>query len=137
MRTRILILPILLLTACDTNKKEAADEISGTYVMEKTYEVKHELTGAPVGMAVLRDTIIVTRISEGYQVENRQWKMNQFDEEGWVQQEQRGSKTYRAKFDEATRTLNSEPEGLARPLEVKVNEGVVLKGEEKREYKRL
>jgi hypothetical protein len=132
-----ILIAIILLAGCESNNRKSSDNISGTYVMEKTNEVKHELTGDPVGMAVVRDTIIITRLTDGYQVENREWKMNQFDEEGWVKQEQRGSRTYLAKFDEATQTLNSEPVGLVGPLEVKVNERMLVKGKEKRKYERL
>ena len=69
---QLLIIPAVLFGACDSqNDKQSSDDVAGTYVMEKTYEVRHEATGEPVGMATLRDTIIITKISDGYEVKNR------------------------------------------------------------------
>ena len=97
---QLLIIPAVLFVACDSqNDKQSSDDVAGTYVMEKTYEVRHEATGEPVGMATLRDTIIIAKISDGYEVKNRKWKKNEFDEHGWVKQEHDALPTYSASFE--------------------------------------
>lgn len=87
-------------------------------------------------MAALRDTIIITKVSDGYQVNNRKWKKNEFDQEGWVKQEHDAVKPYRGNFDESTRTLNSEPVGLFPILQFDTEAKHLRKGEGKIVYKR-
>lgn len=135
---KLLIIPAVFIVGCNSkNDKASSDEIAGTYVMEKTYEVRHEATGEPIGMATLRDTIIITKISDGYEVKNRKWKKNEFDEEGWVKQEHDAMPTYKAKLDESTQTLNSEPAGLLGALEIRTREKLIIKEKAKTEYKKI
>jgi hypothetical protein len=135
---KLFLIPAILFIGCESQKDgQSSDEITGTYVMEKTYEVRHEGTGEPVGMATLRDTIIITKISDGYEVKNRKWKMNEFDEEGWVKQEHDAMPDYKAKFEESTQTLNSEPAGLFSSLEIKASEKRLIKGKAKSQYEKI
>jgi hypothetical protein len=135
---KLLIMPAVLFIGCESqNKKQISDDVAGTYVMEKTYEVRHEATGEPVGMATLRDTIFITKISDGYQVKNRKWKKNEFDEEGWVKQEHDATPDYKAKFEESTQTLISDPAGLFSSLEINAHEKRLTKGKAKSLYDRI
>ncbi len=135
---KLLIIPAVLFVGCNSKKDQAnSDDIAGTYVMEKTYEVRHEGTGEPVGMATLRDTIIITKTSDGYEVKNRKWKKNEFDEEGWVKQEHEATPDYKAKFEESTQTLSGEPAGLFGILEIISNEKRLVKGKSKIEYLKI
>jgi len=135
---QLLIIPAVSLVACDSqNHKQSSDDIAGTYVMEKTYEVRHEATGEPVGMATLRDTIIITKISDGYEVKNRKWKKNEFDEEGWVKQEHGSSPSYNAKFEESTHTLNSQVFGMFAPIEIDRSRNVLIRGKSRIEYTKV
>jgi hypothetical protein len=135
---KLFLIPAILFIGCQSKKGgQNSDDIAGTYVMEKTYEVRHEATGEPVGMATLRDTIIITKISDGYEVKNRKWKKNQFDEEGWVKQEHDSSPDYKAILEESTQTLRSEPAGLFSSLIFKSTERRLIKSSGKGEYSKL
>ena len=135
---QLLIIPAALFVACDSQKdKQTSDDVAGTYVMEKTYEVRHETTGEPVGMATLRDTIIITKISDGYEVKNRKWKKNDFDDEGWVKQRHDAIPDYKAKFEESTQTLISDPAGLFSSLEINAHEKRLTKGKAKSRYDKI
>ena len=134
---KFFLIPAILFIGCESQKDgQSSDEIAGTYVMEKTYEVRHEATGEPVGMATLRDTIIITRISDGYEVKNRKWKKNEFDEEGWVKQEHDATPDYKAKFEESLQSLSSEPAGLFSPLKIVAEKNLLIKGKKEVEYKK-
>lgn len=116
---KLLIIPAVLFAGCNSKKDQGnSDDITGTYVMEKTYEVRHEATGEPVGMASLRDTIIIRKINDGYEVKNRKWKKNEFDEEGWVRMMHDASPTFRAKHEASTRILDAQPTGSFPALEI-------------------
>lgn len=135
---KLLIISTVLFVGCNSKKDQASsDDITGTYVMEKTYEVRHEGTGEPVGMATLRDTIIITKISDGFEVKNRKWKKNEFDEEGWVKQDHDAMPQYNAKYEEKTQTLNSDPAGLFGALEIRKSEKLLVKGKAKTEYRKV
>jgi hypothetical protein len=134
----LFLIPAILFIGCESQKDgQSSDGIAGTYVMEKTYEVRHEATGEPVGMATLRDTIIITKISDGYEVKNRKWKKNEFDEEGWVKQEHDATPDYKAKFEESTQTLNSDPAGLFSSLEINAHEKRLIRGKTRSEYEKI
>ena len=135
---KLFLIPAVLVIGCQSKKSgQNSDDIAGTYVMEKTYEVRHEATGEPVGMATLRDTIIITKISDGYEVKNRKWKKNEFDEDGWVRQEHDAMPVYKAKFDVSTQTLNSDPAGLFSSLKIKAGEKQLVKGKAKSKYEKV
>lgn len=135
---KLFLIPAILFIGCQSKKDgQNSDDIAGTYVMEKTYEVRHEATGEPVGMATLRDTIIITKISDGYEVKSRKWKKNEFDEEGWVKQEHGSSPSYNAKFEESTQTLSSQVSGMFAPIEIDRSRNVLIRGKSRIEYTKV
>lgn len=70
--------------ACGTKEhSKSADEISGAYVREYTFKVVNPETGAEIGMRTIRDTIFIRPVDEKYEISNRKWKMNDFDNDGW------------------------------------------------------
>lgn len=67
----------------DNNNSESNTEITGTYVLEGTYEVKNMSTGKVVGNETIRDTIFIKKKEKGYEVKNSKFKFNDYDQFGW------------------------------------------------------
>ena len=78
----------LTVLACGTKEhSKSADEISGTYVREHSFKVVNPETGAEIGMRMIRDTIFIEPIENGYEVSNRKWRLNDYDKDGWQSME--------------------------------------------------
>ena len=96
--------------SCTTNPdsgKSNADA-SGVYVREYAFEVSNPETGKKIGMRHVRDSIFVERTEEGYQVSNRKWRMNDYDQEGWVSMahaDNRPFPSFRATYDQQMQQL--------------------------------
>jgi hypothetical protein len=50
-------------------------------------EVTNPNTGDKLGMRQIRDSIIVEREGNEYKITNRKWRMNDYDQDGWVRME--------------------------------------------------
>jgi hypothetical protein len=106
---------ILSCTSSADSGRENAD-VSGVYVREYAYEVSNPESGKKIGMRQVRDSIFVERTEDGYQVSNRKWRMNDYDQEGWVSMahaEDRPLPTFLASYDDQLGALTSEnPRGM-------------------------
>lgn len=69
-------------TSADSGRSDA--DVSGVYVREYAYEISNPETGKKLGMRQVRDSIFIEPTQKGYQVSNRKWRMNDYDQEGWV-----------------------------------------------------
>ena len=116
--------------SCGTNHDTSKDEISGTYVREYSFKVENLQSGAEVGMRIVRDTIFIRTIGQIYEISNHKWRLNDYDNEGWKSMEHdddRPISTYKASFNLADSTLNSE---TTQPLYLDFKNKLIYKGKQ-------
>lgn len=102
--------------SCSTKGESeiADDDASGTFVREYTIEISNPETGNKVGIRQIRDSIFIETSDNGYKVSNRKWRMNDYDQEGWVSMahaDDRPLPTFFASYDQNTNSLK--PQGQA------------------------
>lgn len=95
----------------NTESANGGHSIAGTYVREYSREILNQLSGDKVGIRTVRDTLYITSAGDSYKIENRKWRMNDYDNDGW--QDMKHSESgplppFNASYDEASRTLKSE-----------------------------
>lgn len=106
----------LAILGCFTTEKKSADQISGTYAREYSFKVNNQESGDEIGMRIIRDTIFVRVVQDGFEVSNSKWQKNDYDTEGWrsmIHSEDRPMPTYLATYADADGRLNSRQPGLA------------------------
>lgn len=94
-------------------------DATGTYVREYAIEITNPETGKKIGMRQVRDSIFIVRSNNGYQVSNRKWRMNDYDQEGWVSMahaEDRPLPTFLASYDEHLGALTPESSSTMQPI---------------------
>jgi hypothetical protein len=104
------------------DQNRSASDASGTYVREYAIEVTHLETGNKIGMRQIRDSIFVQATNEGYKVTNRKWRMNDYDQEGWVSMahaDDRPIPTFLASYDEQSHQLSSKSVNVTHSLFIK------------------
>jgi hypothetical protein len=111
----------MVIVSCSTNgdKVGSTSDASGIYVREYTVEINNPETGKKIGVRQVRDSIFVERGENGYQVSNRKWRMNDYDQEGWVSlahAEDRPLPTFLASYDDQLGALTSENSGGMQPI---------------------
>jgi len=120
----------LEMSSCNSREKNSAkaDEIVGAYAREYSFKVVNTENGKEIGMSIIRDTIFVRPKSDGYEVSNDRWRLNQYDNEGWKNMEHsedRPMVTHAVTFDPVDNSLNSQ---LFVPLYLSLKEGKLRKG---------
>lgn len=114
MKATVLCFGVVALLNVGCNTKESdrnSDEIIGAYAREYSFVVKNPETGAEIGMRTVRDTIVIKTSNDQYEVSNRKWTMNDYDQEGWRSMEHmddRPFRSYTANFDNEQRTLSAD-----------------------------
>ena len=104
----------LAILACGPDKQSGSttdDNIQGVYVREQAVEVKHPESGELIGMRQIRDSIFIKPADEGYSVTNRKWRLNDYEQEGWVSMEHADDRPFPgfvAALDEKSDALTSE-----------------------------
>ena len=109
------------MVSCSTNgdNAESTMDASGIYVREYAFEITNPDTGRKLGMRQVRDSVFIERSESGYQVSNRKWRLNDYDQEGWVSMahaEDRPLPTFLASYDKQLRALTSENPGGMQPI---------------------
>jgi hypothetical protein len=99
-----------MLVSCnsESNSNSANADASGIYVLEFAMEVTNPNTGDKLGMRQIRDSIFIEREGNEYKVTNRKWRMNDYDQDGWVSMEHaddRPLSTFFASYDETSSEL--------------------------------
>ncbi len=112
--------------SCGTSRDDAGGtaDVAGTYVREYAFEVKHVGTGEVVGMCQVRDSIFIERSDKRYMISNRKWRMNDYDQDGWVNiahSESRPLPTFVASYDEELGVLAPENARFLQPIFVDGN----------------
>jgi hypothetical protein len=121
-------LSLLVLASCERKPFRSEEKIAGVYARETSFEVKHLETGKTLGRSTIRDTIFINEHQQGFQVSQAKWRLNDFDQQGWQNQqhaEDRPSPPYQAIFDPVDRSLQPTSSGL--PLYVDLENGQVFK----------
>src|SRR5687767_11949329 len=74
------------LVACNPseNSRVSENDASGVYAREYSSEVTHPETGDRLGIRKIRDSIFVQAVDGGYEISNHKWRLNDYDQEGWV-----------------------------------------------------
>jgi len=136
MKSKLMILCAgsLLIASCNSNEKIAKIDASGIYVREYAIEVTHLETGNKVGMRRVRDSIFVQESDNGYTVSNRKWRLNDYDQEGWVNMEHsedRPLPSFVAIYDEHTQALQSQNDLITQSIFLDGNGEKLFRGKSK------
>src|SRR5687768_2905876 len=96
--------------ACNSseNSRGSGDKASGVYTREYSSEITHPETGTKLGIRKIRDSIFVRAVDGGYEISNHKWRLNDYDQEGWVSMQHADDRplpTYIAAFDKQSNAL--------------------------------
>lgn len=111
MKTKSYLLWLCVIIIGCATKENERENVSGVYVREYSFTITNQETGAELGMRTVRDTIFVNRVGDSYDISNRKWMMNHYDQEGWRNMEHsddRPFESYGAKFDRNSSELIAE-----------------------------
>jgi hypothetical protein len=103
----VLFLTCFSCISCGTESTDSLG-VEGAYTHTYTAEVIDPQTGEVVGSRTVRDTIFVKADGDVYEISNRKWLMNDYDNEGWVTEMPEADKpmpTYHSKYDAAKKKL--------------------------------
>lgn len=131
----------LLIVSCNSGERHRLvdDAASGVYVREYAVEISNPNTGEKLGMRKVRDSIFVRQSEGGYEVANRKWRMNDYDQEGWVSMvhaDDRPMPPFLASYDEISHSLTSTNDNVSQSL--LVENGKLFRNSSKEiEYKKV
>lgn len=80
------LLLLIIVTDCKVVEKESLsdEDITGTYVYTYTADVMEVETGEVMGIRTVMDTIIIKKAGDQFEVSNRRWMDNDYDNVGWI-----------------------------------------------------
>lgn len=115
MKKAIIITTAFAIASCEGNRKPP--HVAGTYVRSFPVEQRNIQTGKTVGISQFRDTVYIVEKEQGFQVQQKKWRNNDYDNDGWQQQTAISGvrQSYQARFDETDNTLISE-NGVYSPI---------------------
>jgi len=99
------------------------EKIIGTYVRQWEGVQTHAYSDRVLGKYFIKDTIFVTKKTDGYGITNRRWKNNDYDTLGWRSSEN-FIKPHTATFDKIDTTLNS-PMSMYPPMILDLQKGLL------------
>lgn len=122
------------LVACNSSEKSrpSDSDASGVYAREYSSEVTHPETGNKLGMRTIRDSIFVQAVDGGYEISNHKWRLNDYDQEGWVSMEHADDRplpNFIAKYDDHTKALIAKSENVSQGLFLDAENGKLFKNE--------
>lgn len=99
-----------MLVSCNSegNSDLASEDAAGIYVREYAVEITNPNSGDKIGMRKIRDSIFIEKQDNVYKVTNRKWRMNDYDQEGWVSMEHADDRplpTFLASYDKTSSEL--------------------------------
>lgn len=114
LKVSSMILLCSVITGCKVIEKESAynEAVTGTYVHTYTADVMDPKTGEVMGTRTVMDTIFVKKAGENFEVSNRKWMDNDYDNEGWVLPESKADQamsTYIVEYDSSKKKLIPDP----------------------------
>ena len=131
LRTIWIFAATLGMVSCGTNgdNAESTTDASGIYVREYAFEITNPDTGKKLGMRQVRDSLFIERSESGYQLSNRKWRMNDYDQEGWISMahaEDRPLPTFFASYDDDLGALTPENTNFMQPI--RIENGMLFTG---------
>jgi hypothetical protein len=120
------------IASCNSGERQAdvKNDASGVYVREYAVEISNPNTGRKIGMRQIRDSIFVKPGTGGYEVSNRKWRMNDYDQEGWVTMahaDDRPMSTFMAFFDDESNQLNPRNPDGSQSLLIDIDQGKLFR----------
>jgi len=105
---RTLFIFSLFIAACSGT--EPKGKITGAYATEYSFEQKNIQTDKVVGKALIRDTFYIKAKEQGFEVQEKKWRKNDYDNNGWQEQVSIDKRrpVYQVRFDKTDNTLISE-----------------------------
>jgi hypothetical protein len=120
------------IASCSSKEnKQDSDLAAGVYVREYSFDVTNPETGQKIGIRKVRDSIFVQPGGDGYQVSNSKWRMNDYDNEGWVSMahaDDRPLPTFLASYDAHTKSLNSNSSNVSQTIVLDAENAKLYKG---------
>jgi hypothetical protein len=137
-----LILLCSITTGCKVIEKESAhnEVVAGTYVHTYTADVLDPETGEVMGTRTVVDTIFIKQAGKKFEVSNRKWMDNDYDNEGWVLPESKADQamsTYMVEFDSTQRKLVPDPKDKKSVALYVAAEGLYWGEQKALEYRRV
>ena len=104
------------------NDTLSGEHVTGTYVHSYTADVMEIETGEVMGIRTVRDTIFIKKSGKKFEVSNRKWMDNDYDNVGWMLPDSKADQampTYLVEYDSLQRKLIPDPKEKKRvPLYV-------------------
>ncbi len=77
---------LVVVAGCKVVERDSlsAEEVEGIYVHTYTADVMELETGEVLGTRTVTDTIIIAKAGDRFEVSNRKWMDNDYDNEGWI-----------------------------------------------------
>lgn len=116
----------ILLFGCSNRPSGQNVQIDGVYVSERDGEQRGMNSGKVLGKYFIKDTLIISKKEDGYQIENHLWRKYDFDDLGWQRIYHEAIKTYTASFDKTDNTLNA-PMSLYPPMILDIEKGILYR----------
>ena len=101
---------VLCLVGCRPTEKESthSDNVTGAFLHTYSAEVIDPATGEVMGTRTVRDTIFIVDSGDKFEVSNRKWFDNDYDDEGWKAPQSEADKampTFLATYDTTQKKL--------------------------------
>jgi hypothetical protein len=122
-----------MLVSCDpkNSSESSGTAAAGIYVREYVTEITNQNTGDKIGTRKVRDTIIIERIEDDeFKITNRKWRMNDYDQDGWVSMEHADDRplpTFLASYDETSSELLPKGETISHSIFLDQENGKIFK----------
>lgn len=121
-----------MLVSCnsETNSDSSSTNVAGIYVREYAVDITNPNSGDKIGMRKIRDSIFVEQQDNGYKVTNRKWRMNDYDQDGWVSMEHADDRplpTFLASYDETSSELLPKGETISHSIFLDQENGKIFK----------
>lgn len=142
LKVSALMLLLTFIAGCKVIEKESAysPDVTGTYVHTYTAEVIDPKTGEVMGTRTVVDSILIKKAGKKFEVSNRKWMDNDYDNESWIPPESKADQampTYLVEYDSSSKKLSPDPKEKKR-VPLFVAEDGLYWGEQKAlEYKRV
>ncbi len=125
-----------MLISCNSKSNSNSDsaDASGVFVREYAIEVTNPNTGDKIGMRQVRDSIFIEKEEDGYKVTNHKWRMNDYDQDGWVgmdHADDRPLPTFLAFYDEQSSELRAKGQKVSHSIFIDQKNGKLFKNRSK------
>jgi hypothetical protein len=129
----LISLCFFILFSCENKtSSNTKSDITGAYFRDYSFEVKNMSTDQVVGIQNVRDTIFIKEKENGYEVSNAKYRMNDYDQNGWISIG--GTEklpTFQATFDQTDNSLLPVQNQFVSPIYFDLNKEVLFKNNDR------